>query len=144
MRSVRQLGRLALVACLATAATFGVSPGAALAQSAAITVDPVGTFDAQSGTATISGTYDCGDARGFAFIEVNLSQRVGRVSTVTGSAFTEIPECTDDTSSGTWTATVPASNGAFRGGQATASARLVVDTTAVAETTEPVRLSGGA
>ncbi|MGC5018398.1 DUF6299 family protein [Micromonospora sp. DT47] len=141
MRSVRQLGRLLLATIVATVVALGASSGAALAQSAAITVDPVGTFD--TSTATISGTYDCGDATGFAFIEVNLSQRVGRVSTVTGSAFVDITECSDDTSAGTWTATIPAGNGAFRGGSATASARLVVEGVGVAETTEPVRLKGG-
>jgi len=47
-----------------------------------IAIDPLGTFDAQSDAATLTGTYDCGNAAGFAVIEVNLSQRVAWVSVV--------------------------------------------------------------
>ena len=109
------------------------------AQSAAITVDPTATFDVQSGSATVTGTYACGDGSGFTFVEVVLRQSVGRVSTVTGSAFAEVAECTSG-ATGTWSAEVFPSNGEFRGGKATASAQLVVNGLGQAETGQMVRL----
>lgn len=128
-------------AVLVTAAVLGVSATAAQAQATGVTVNTTGTFQARTGVATISGTYACGDTSGFAFVEVVLSQPVGRVSTVSGSAFAEIPECTPG-ASGTWTATVSPSNGKFRGGSAQASARLVVNGVGEAETAQTVRLHG--
>jgi hypothetical protein len=133
--------RALVLATLVALAVLAASATAAQAQGASITVDPIGTFDAQSGTATLTGTFACGDASGFAFIEVVLRQPVGRVSTVSGSAFAEIAACTPG-ATGTWTATVSPSNGQFRGGRASASARLVVDGTAIAETSQTVQLRG--
>jgi hypothetical protein len=130
----------ALLLALSIALAVTISPTPALAQSTAISIEPTGTF-ARSGTATLTGTFDCGDNSGFAFIEVNLSQPVGRVSTVSGSAFAEIPACTPG-ASGTWTATIVPNNGQFRGGRASANARLVVEGVGVAETGQAVRLSG--
>lgn len=139
MRSIKGLGMLALATSVATAVTVGVSVTAAHAQATAISVDPVGMFDAESGAATITGTVDCGGAEGPSTIEANLSQSVGRVSTVFGSSFADIEPCTAGAQRD-WTVTIFPSNGKFRGGKATASARLL-DTGA--ETTEPVSLKGG-
>src|SRR6266545_1696401 len=38
------------------------APTAAIAQATVIAIDPLGTFDAQSDAATLTGTYDCGNA----------------------------------------------------------------------------------
>jgi len=135
--------RTALLGSLALAAALSLAPsGAALAQTGPeVTVAPTGTFSTQTGAATLSGTYSCGDNSGFAFIEVVLSQNVGRVSTVSGSAFAEIPPCSPGVT-GTWTATVGPTNGQFRGGNTSASARLLVDGSAAAETGATVRLHG--
>jgi hypothetical protein len=136
LKTLRALTLTALI-------TLGVVavPSAAMAQATAIAVNPQGTFAARSGAATLTGTFDCGDTSGFAFIEVNLSQSVGRVSTVFGSTFVDIPNCTPG-ASGTWTGTISPSNGQFRGGHAVANARLVVDSTGVAETSQAVQLHG--
>jgi len=143
MRLMKRVGSLAVAAQVTMMLTGAVGPvTAAEAQAApSVTVDATGTFDAQTGSATLTGTFACGDAEGFAFIEVNLSQTVGRVSTVFGSTFADIPPCTAS-ASGAWTATISPSNGEFRGGRATASARLVVDAAGIAETTTTVRLRG--
>lgn len=132
-----------VTALLVTGVAVGVaSVSAVQAQTtASITIDPVGTFDAQTGTATITGTFACGEASGFAVIEVTLRQSVGRVSTVTGQAFAEIPAC-EPGLTGTWTALVSPSSGEFRGGLARADARLVVEGASIAETGTAIRLRG--
>ncbi|MEH1016604.1 DUF6299 family protein [Micromonospora sp. CPCC 206060] len=142
MRSVGRLGSLVLAVCLATAGLLGVPPAAAAAAARPrpITVNPFGTVDVRAATATIGGTYRCGTERGLAYIEVHLSQRVRRVPLVTGFGFGVIPACTDGTTAGRWQATIPADEGAFRSGSATALARLVVEPNTLVETTEPVRL----
>jgi hypothetical protein len=143
MKLMKRVVSLAVAAQVTMILMGAVGPvTAAQAQAApSVTVDATGTFDARTGSAILTGTFACGDAEGFAFVEVNLSQTVGRVSTVFGSAFADIPPCTPG-ASGTWTATISPSNGEFRGGPATASARLVVDDAGIAETTSTVRLRG--
>jgi hypothetical protein len=142
MRWMRRLCTFALTASIATAVTVGeVSVTAAQAQAGpSITVDPIDVFNAD-GSATLTGTFDCGDSEGFAFIEANLSQPVGRVSTVSGSGVGDIAACAPN-ASGTWTALMVPSNGKFRGGHAVANARLVVDDDGmgIAETATPVKL----
>ena len=123
------------------AVTLLTTTSAVHAQSAAITVEPTATFDAQSGSATVTGTYACGDSSGFTFIEVVVRQSVGRVSTVTGSAFAEVAECIPG-ATGTWAAEVFPSNGEFRGGKATASAQLLVNGVGQAETGQVVGIRG--
>lgn len=137
-----RLRRAVLILCGAVAlAAIAASPGVALAQgTATVTISPTGTFDAQTGLAEISGTFDCGDFTGSSLIEVTLNQQVGRVSTVTGSGFSDL-ECTAGLT-GTWSAQIIPTNGEFRGGKAFASARLVVNGTAVAETGRTVQLRG--
>ena len=80
-----------------------------------ITVDPTGTFNPQTGSATISGTATCTDASsGQIFVE--LSQQVGRF-TVSGFGFAEVL-C--DGTPQSWSAEVIGSNGLFKGGRAVA------------------------
>jgi hypothetical protein len=152
MRVLKRIGMLALAASLTTAATVGASVTAAHAQlpSPSVTVDTFGTFDAQEGTAKISGTFICGTAEGFVFVEVTLSQPMGSFSIVSGSdrAVTELPFCEPGTTPLFWRATIDPTPGEFRGGLATAHAELVVEPVTgnaetVAETTEPVILKGG-
>jgi hypothetical protein len=131
-----------ILSVLLTTLLIGV--GTAQAQeTAALTIDRVGTFDAETGIATISGTYSCGEASGTGLIEVTLQQRVGRVTTVTGFGMFEVVCAPGAT--GTWSAEVAPTlgSGLFRGGQAFASARLVIEGAAVAETGAPVNLRGG-
>ncbi|WP_435586709.1 hypothetical protein [Micromonospora aurantiaca (nom. illeg.)] len=127
---------------LATAATLGLAPGAAVAAPAAspsISVNWFGAADVRAHTATVGGRFDCGAERGLAYIEVHLEQRVRRGS-VTGFGFGVIGACTDDRTAGTWTATIPADQGRFRPGPATTIARLVIEPNSITETTERVRL----
>lgn len=132
-----------IMCTLALSALMVLSPaGLAAAQAQAgpaVTIAPAGTFS-RAGAAEISGTYDCGQSTGFAFIEVTLTQDVGRFA-ITGPGTAEIPACAPGTTSGSWTA-LAAGNGKFRGGSAFASARLVIDTTGVAENGMTVRLRG--
>ncbi|PSK64812.1 hypothetical protein B0E53_03224 [Micromonospora sp. MH33] len=140
MRPVRHPVLAGGLATLATAATLGLAPGAAVAAPAPkISVNWFGITDVRAHTATIGGRYACGAERGLAYIEVHLGQRVRRTP-VTGFGFGVIGACTDDRTAGTWTATIPADQGAFRPGPATATARLVVEPNSLTETTEPLRL----
>ncbi|MEV4818314.1 hypothetical protein [Micromonospora tulbaghiae] len=142
MNPVRQPVLAAGLTALATAATLGLAPGAAVAAPAAsprISVNWFGAADVRAHTATVGGRFDCGAERGLAYIEVHLEQRARR-GTVTGFGFGVIGACTDERTAGTWTATIPADQGAFRPGPATTIARLVVEPNSLTETTEPVRL----
>jgi hypothetical protein len=133
---------IVLTTLVVTATAVAMSASAVQAQtSPAVTVNPNGSFN-RDGSATITGTFDCGNASGDTSIQVNLSQLVGRVSTVFGSAFADVPACTPGLT-GTWTATIPPSNGQFKGGQARANAQLVVNGVGVAETGADVRLRHG-
>jgi hypothetical protein len=82
-----------------------------------ITVNPTGTFDKVTGSATVSGTFTCtGDAL-FSEIDVQLTQNVGRFSiTGFGSVFNEPPAC--DGTAQPWSVEVFGSNGKFKGGRA--------------------------
>ena len=102
-------------------------------------IDPRGTFDPQTGQATISGTIACSEPLA-GFIEVSLQQRAGRLIVV-GSGFTDVACSPEGT---TWSVTV-SGPGRFAGGAALASARaeFVVDGTVItAETSQQVRLRG--
>ncbi|MGY4911523.1 hypothetical protein [Micromonospora aurantiaca (nom. illeg.)] len=142
MNPVRQPVLAAGLTALATAATLGLAPGAAVAAPAAspsISANWFGAADVRAHTATVGGRFDCGAERGLAYIEVHLEQRVRRGS-VTGFGFGVIGACTDDRTAGTWTATIPADQGRFRPGPATTIARLVIEPNSITETTERVRL----
>lgn len=123
-------------------ATIFISVGTAQAQATTeLTIDRIGTFDAETGIATISGTFSCGDVTGTGLIEVTVQQQVGRVATVTGFGFFDV--FCEPGASGTWSADVVPTSGEFRGGLAFASARLVLDGVAVAETGASIHLRGG-
>ena len=49
-----------------------------------VTVDPIGHFDATTGSATVGGTVTCAGKPESAVIRTELRQAVGRVSTVVG------------------------------------------------------------
>jgi hypothetical protein len=83
-----------------------------------LTVDPTGTFDSQSGSATISGTVTCTGVADFSNVNGTLTQTVGRF-TISGFFFAPF---TCDGTTQTWTATVTSQNGRFGGGQATVQA----------------------
>lgn len=78
-----------------------------------IAIDRVGTFNAKTGTATISGTITCA-ADAFAFIFADVRQAVGRF-TISGSGFTELP-C--DGTSQSWSMEIVPQSGQFKGGKA--------------------------
>jgi ribosomal protein S8E len=79
-----------------------------------LTVDPTATFDSQSGTATITGTYECDNAF---FVQVfgNVTQSVGRFK-IQGFFMTSDVQC--DGQVHQWSAVATSSNGEFRGGKA--------------------------
>lgn len=81
-----------------------------------LTVDPTGHFNKVTGSATVTGTVTCtGVADNGTFIDVQLSQKVGRIATVNGfgeSAFT----C--DNTTQRWSVEVFPFSGLFKGGQA--------------------------
>jgi hypothetical protein len=78
-----------------------------------MTVDPVGHFDSQTGTATITGTITCSGDTEFTFIDVQLRQRVGRLI-VSGFGSTEFA-C--DGTTHDWSVEVIGDNGVFKGGK---------------------------
>ncbi|MDQ3937573.1 MAG: DUF6299 family protein [Chloroflexota bacterium] len=79
-----------------------------------VTVNPTGTFNPRTGSAIISGTVTCTGDVEFAFIDVELRQRVGRF-TINGFGSIE-PAC--DGTTQPWSVEVFGSNGLFKGGQA--------------------------
>jgi Family of unknown function (DUF6299) len=81
-----------------------------------ITLNPFGVFNANTGVATISGTYTC--TNGF-FIDVfgEARQNVGRVATIVGGfGFSASGTCDGEPHS--WSADVFPQSGEFRGGKA--------------------------
>jgi hypothetical protein len=78
-----------------------------------IAIDPLGTFDARTGKATIGGTITCG-ADAFAWIFAEVRQAVGRF-TISGTGFTELP-C--DGTSRPWSIEIVPQGGQFKGGRA--------------------------
>jgi hypothetical protein len=107
-----------------------------------LTVDPTGRFNRKTGTATISGTYECTNAF-FADIAGDVSQRVGRFI-IRGSFSTSEIQC--DGAAHPWTAEVFPENGTFAGGKALTvaigfSCNIVFCTEAFVEQT--IQLKGG-
>lgn len=84
-----------------------------------LTVDPSGTFDSKSGTATVTGTASCG-AGASASVDGSLSQPVGRIATISGFGFANGPIVCDGTPH-PWSFVVTPQSGKFKGGHATAS-----------------------
>ena len=92
--------------------TIGEAPPAPTIDA---TVNPVGTFDARTGSATVSGTVTCTGDVGFAFVDVELRQAVGRVSTISGLGTFDV---TCDGTTHRWSLEVLPTNGKFAGGKA--------------------------
>lgn len=82
-----------------------------------VTVDSLGTFDAKTGTAVLTGTVTCADVD-YAGIDLQLQQQVGRFI-VSGWAYTVV-WC--DGTTQPWSAEVSGMNGLFKGGLATVEA----------------------
>jgi hypothetical protein len=79
-----------------------------------VTVDPTGTFNSQTGSATITGSVTCTGQADFAFIDLEVRQRVGRF-VISGFGSTDF---TCDGTTQSWSVEVVPSNGVFKGGQA--------------------------
>jgi hypothetical protein len=79
-----------------------------------VTVDPTGSFNSQTGSATVSGTVTCTGQVDFSFLDVEVRQRVGRF-VISGFGSTDFI-CDGTTQS--WSVEVFPSNGVFKGGQA--------------------------
>lgn len=80
-----------------------------------VTVDPVGHFNATTGSATITGGVTCTGVADFGAIEVRLRQTVGRF-VISGLGSIEFFDC--DGTTQPWSAAVVADNGLFKGGRA--------------------------
>ena len=106
----------------------------------AVSVNSTGTFNPQTGEATISGTITCSQPAAFAGLSGELRQRVGRIF-ITGSFDVFLEQCSGETP---WIATA-AGTGLFRGGPATANVFAFACTEfdcAATQTTQTVRLRG--
>jgi hypothetical protein len=79
-----------------------------------VTVDALGTFNAQTGSATISGTVTCSADADYAYIDVELRQHAGRFI-VSGYGYADV-WC--DGTNQTWSSEVSGSSGLFKGGSA--------------------------
>ena len=79
-----------------------------------VTVNPTATFNTKTGAATVSGTVTCTGQTSFAFMEVGLSQSVGRFI-IRGFGGTDV---TCDGVSRPWSLQVLGDNGKFAGGKA--------------------------
>ena len=82
-----------------------------------VTVNPVGSFNKQTGSATISGTVTCTGDADFTYIEVQLTQNVGRFI-ISGYGFVDGFACDGTTQQ--WSVEVFGSSGLFKGGRAVA------------------------
>ena len=78
------------------------------------TLNPVAQFDSRSGGAYVSGTVTCDEGADFAFVDLQLTQRVGRLL-IRGYGSAEV-SCTGQAEQ--WSALVLGDNGIFKGGKA--------------------------
>jgi hypothetical protein len=79
-----------------------------------VTVNPTASFDSRTGSAFVSGTIMCGADASFAFLEAQLTQRVGRLL-IRGFGGTDV---TCDGTTRPYTVEVLGDNGTFKGGKA--------------------------
>ncbi|HEX6054767.1 MAG TPA: DUF6299 family protein [Intrasporangium sp.] len=79
-----------------------------------VTVNNTARFDSKTGSAILSGTIMCGSDAEFAFLEAQVTQRVGRLL-IRGSGGTEV---TCDDTVRPWELEVIGDNGLFKGGKA--------------------------
>jgi hypothetical protein len=86
-----------------------------------LAIDPVGSFNAKTGSATVHGTITCTGDAGKAFIMVSLSQSIGRIK-IQGDGFAEF---TCDGTVQPWSAPIESLAGKFAGGRATVAASAV-------------------
>jgi Family of unknown function (DUF6299) len=100
--------------------TLNISVTALTPPEVALSVDEFGRFDSNTGAATITGTITCTAGTG-ADIFVSVSQRVGRIATITGFGSTFVA-C--DGTEQPWSITAQPFSGKFKGGQA----NVVADT----------------
>ena len=84
-------------------------------------MDPVGHFDAATGGASVSGTVSCDASAEYAYIDLELTQRVGRLL-IRGFGGAEVT-CTGEPEP--WTAFVIGENGTFKGGKSVGVALAV-------------------
>lgn len=80
-----------------------------------LTVNPRGSFNSHSGTATISGTVTCTGDADFSFIDVFVRQKVGRLF-IDGGGSIEGFACDGTTQA--WSTEITPFNGIFKGGRA--------------------------
>lgn len=78
-----------------------------------VTVNPTAQFDSKTGSAILAGTIMCGADAEFAFLEAQLTQRVGRLL-IRGFGGTDV---TCDGTTRPWTIEVLGDNGLFKGGK---------------------------
>ncbi len=78
-----------------------------------VTVNSTASFDSKTGSALLSGTIRCGADAQFAFLEAQLTQRVGRLL-IRGFGGTDV---TCDGTTRPWTIEVVGDNGLFKGGK---------------------------
>jgi hypothetical protein len=79
-----------------------------------ISVNPYGTFNSRTGTATISGTYTCTDGD-YVDVFVEARQRVGRLIIFGSGGFFDFGTC--DGTAHPWSAEIFPQNGIFKGGK---------------------------
>jgi len=101
-----------------------------------LTVDPTGHFNKVTGSATVTGTVLCTGVADFTFIDVQLSQQVGRVATVSGFGDTGF---TCDGTTQPWSVEVFPSTGLFKGGKA---ASVTVASPAASSSVAPTKSPG--
>ena len=102
--------------------TLSVSLTPIIAPNPVLTVDSSGSFDAHTGTATVTGTASC-SATAFGYLFGSLSQSVGRIYTISGYGSPMNPLICDG-SPHPWSFVVMPSSGLFKGGHATASVQM--------------------
>lgn len=79
-----------------------------------VTVDPRASFNSHTGQATVSGTAVCSGEALFGFVDVELSQKVGRVATIRGFGSIDVL-C--DGAPHPWSVIIAPDSGEFRGGK---------------------------
>jgi hypothetical protein len=79
-----------------------------------LTVNPRGTFNSQTGAATVRGTVTCTGSPEFSFIDVSMRQKTGRLF-IDGEGFIEGFTC--DGTTQPWSVDIFPFNGVFKGGR---------------------------
>jgi len=93
--------------------------------TAEVTLDPVGQVNPPTGTATVTGTLTCTGGTSFAFLDANLRQAVGRLTTIAGFGLIDL-DVVCDGASHSWSVEVVPISGEFIGGMATEVTNVAV------------------